>query len=327
MDNWWYLIIIIVLCILSIEASQWSFIVFQHCRWVIRRQIVDRRKLGHHTIAFMSASSGLMAMFGWSAIIYIVLQVGVLDGSNWILPACSLFLAGMVQILTIHTWYLMSSFICIPIEFIPILSRCIIKHVNKWSNGRFLNYIPMKTWERVFTSSDRYRSLIINFLDVIPDMAWVKDTDNRYVYVNKAMLRTLLLSTEEQILGKTSEELAASLKGKGVEFTFAGICSASDIETLKTRKATMFYEYGMIGKHFKGLRVLKAPAFDHDNRLVGTIAAARDITNHIQTYNQIEDLFRAGRVEEGVHLFYAYKSGFFRMLDATDLSDFKIGSR
>jgi len=126
-------------------------------------------------------------------------------------------------------------------------------------------------------------SIISTLLESIPDMAWYKDLQGRYVYANQS-IKDNLLCTDDPI-GKTDVELAMNAKMKYGEdkHTFGEKCSNSDAIVIESGKPQRFVENGKVrGKHLE-LEVYKNVVRDRVTGIVlGTVGTGRDITEYVE---------------------------------------------
>ncbi len=111
-------------------------------------------------------------------------------------------------------------------------------------------------------------------LDNIPDMAWLKDKDGKFLAVNGPFARACGISREE-LLGKTDfdfwpQELAQRYKD-------------DDEQVMKTRKRKSIEETLV---HTEGrdvwIETIKSPIYDENGEVIGTTGIARDITERKQ---------------------------------------------
>jgi PAS domain S-box-containing protein len=316
-------LITFTVCIVTLEAFSWIFTVCTHCLWVIRhnREYDRRKNLSYRTIFLFSIVSGLFSFIAWVFFIYVVVHSMI--SVHVFLP----ILLIMFQVITIHTWYLISSAINIPIEFLPFFSKKIIKVLCKvLKDCKCIPYTALNSWGSVFDNKSKH-SLIMNFIDIVPDMLWVKDNENRFVYVNSSLCKDLLLMEEKDIIGKTSSEIAKMLRKRGEYYTFGELCCDSDEITKSRSMPTLFFEYGIVGGDFMALRVLKSPIYNNSNEIIGTIGIARDVSKHVEIYNKLEKLFKDKKYEEGVSVFFAYKQHFESLMDIKDIDSFERGYR
>jgi PAS domain S-box-containing protein len=106
-------------------------------------------------------------------------------------------------------------------------------------------------------------------LDNIPHLAWLKDTDFRYISANKAFCRFFNLSTEE-ISGKTDFDL--------VPEDFAQDYHRKDMEVVARKNPRVFYEIeeGKFGKRYS--ETFKSPVLNDAGEVIGIAGISRDIT-------------------------------------------------
>ncbi|MBN2824852.1 MAG: EAL domain-containing protein [Campylobacterales bacterium] len=117
----------------------------------------------------------------------------------------------------------------------------------------------------------------------LPDMLWVKDIDGTYLYANQAICDGLLMAqnTQEPI-GKNDIFFALRERQKHKDnpnwHTFGELCFNSDQVVIDNNKAMKFEEYGNVKGQMLYLEVYKAPFYDENGTIIGTVGAGRDIT-------------------------------------------------
>jgi len=127
-------------------------------------------------------------------------------------------------------------------------------------------------------------SFIREIADVVPDLIWLKDTNKRYLFVNKAICEKLLLAKDtSEPLGKTDLYFANRIRAKRPDdpnyHTFGELCTNSDEVVLSTKKAGRFDEYGNVAGKYLHLDVIKVPFKDKDGNIIGVVlGSGRDIT-------------------------------------------------
>ncbi len=135
----------------------------------------------------------------------------------------------------------------------------------------------------------RLRTLI----ETIPDLIWLKDVDGVYLTCNRKFER-FFGSKEYEIVGKTDydfvpKELADSFR-------------MNDREAQKAGKPTSNLEWVTFSDdgHQEFLETIKTPMFDSENKLIGILGIARDITELHQSQEEIKRLHAnlERRVEE-----------------------------
>ena len=119
--------------------------------------------------------------------------------------------------------------------------------------------------------------------DNIPDLVWAKDLKGRYIFVNKATCEKLLIAKDiEEPIGKTDIFFSERQKRLHPEnknwHTFGELCVNSDQIVLKEKKAMRFDEFGYVQGKFLFLDVYKAPIFDENGEIIGTVGHGRIVT-------------------------------------------------
>ncbi|MCG8634797.1 MAG: PAS domain S-box protein [Desulfobacterales bacterium] len=116
-------------------------------------------------------------------------------------------------------------------------------------------------------------------MDNSPDLIWAKDMDDRFIFVNRASCEIILKcdSTSEPI-GKTDFYFANREKEKGFLHTFGETCLDSDKQVKESGEPGRFIEEGYVRGKYLVLDVHKAPFYDDNGDMVGTVGSARDIT-------------------------------------------------
>ena len=144
-------------------------------------------------------------------------------------------------------------------------------------------------------SENKYKSLFTLFrtmADNLPDMIWAKDINKKYLFSNEAMCKGLLIAknTEEPI-GKTDlffAERQRKVRPKSKKYhTFGELCQNSDDVVINSQQAKRFDEFGNVKNKFLFLDVYKAPFYDLDGNLIGTVGSARDITKEKEMENAL----------------------------------------
>ncbi|WP_163339942.1 PAS domain-containing sensor histidine kinase [Desulfopila sp. IMCC35008] len=139
--------------------------------------------------------------------------------------------------------------------------------------------IPKRANQAGDESSGIPSSLMRLMLDTVPDLIWAKDLDNRYLYTNQEICDTLLhCESMEQALGKNDLFFAERERTKGYQHTFGEICVDSDEIVKLSGQPGRFLEYGLVRGINLILDVHKAPFFDTDGNMIGTVGCGRDIT-------------------------------------------------
>ena len=142
-------------------------------------------------------------------------------------------------------------------------------------------------------------AILKTMFEALPDMLWLKDTEGKYVYANKAIRDNLLL--DENPIGKNDVELAMAAKAKygSHNHTFGEVCGNSDLVVLEEKaKSKRFMEHGKVKGKELHLEVHKGIVIV-DGEVIGVVGSGRDMTEYREAYNKkpckgcdvIEDIF------------------------------------
>ncbi|WP_372999795.1 ATP-binding protein [Sulfurimonas sp.] len=117
----------------------------------------------------------------------------------------------------------------------------------------------------------------------LPDMLWVKDLNGIYLYANQSICDGLLMAKDtKEPIGKNDVYFALREReahsDKPDWHTFGELCFNSDQVVIDNNKAMKFEEYGNVKGELLYLEVYKAPFYDKDGKIIGTVGAGRDIT-------------------------------------------------
>ncbi len=139
----------------------------------------------------------------------------------------------------------------------------------------------------------RYRNLYMMMqlmANTVPDMLWAKDLEDRYLFANRAIRERLLMCRPgESPIGKTDLFFAERERCEGHEHSFGEICVNSDQVVKRNRRAGRFLEDGLVRGVYLALEVHKAPLFDDDGNLIGTVGAGRDVTAEMATTRALQE--------------------------------------
>jgi len=150
-------------------------------------------------------------------------------------------------------------------------------------------------YRKLQESEKKYQDLFRIFrllADSMPDMLWAKDLEKRFLFANKAHIENVLNASDcEEPVGKTDLFFAEREKQNHPEnpqyHTFGELCTDSDEVILNTRKAQKFTESGYVkGRHII-LDVYKAPIFDEQGKMIGTVGTAREVTREKEVEQKI----------------------------------------
>jgi PAS domain S-box-containing protein len=140
----------------------------------------------------------------------------------------------------------------------------------------------------------RHSKELLNLFTVhLPDMLWIKDTQGKYLYANQAICDGLLMAKDpSEVVGKNDVFFAHRERDAHKEnpqwHTFGELCFNSDKIVIEQNKPMRFEEYGNVKGKLLYLEVYKAPFYDNDGNIIGTVGAGRDITELKNTQQTLE---------------------------------------
>ncbi len=135
--------------------------------------------------------------------------------------------------------------------------------------------------------------LIKLIADSSPNLIWAKDLDGKYIFTNDK-LRKLFLGVEDyrDVLGKDeSEFIEVMLEKYNYDenlFSFNQVSKSYEDTALKSLEPVTVQVSGKLnGEHYV-FSFYIAPLYDVDNKLIGTIGTANDITANIKKDEEIK---------------------------------------
>jgi PAS domain-containing protein len=164
-----------------------------------------------------------------------------------------------------------------------------------------------KAEEEVIIRESKFREeiesnkLFTYVLDNLPIMVWAKDLQGNFNIANKAMREKLLLATcAEEVYGNNGTYFAkrARMLHPLIEdyYTFGEVCDNSELVVLEKQKTGdngphTFLEWGNVAGEFLALEVIKAPLYDIEGNLIGTIGSGIEVTEKVLYYKDIISSF------------------------------------
>ena len=156
------------------------------------------------------------------------------------------------------------------------------------------------------------------FVDTIPDLVWLKDTEGVYLACNRRF-ELLYGAKEKDIVGKTDRDFVDADAAEGFR--------KNDLKAMQEDRSIFNEEWlTFAADGYRGLfETIKTPMRDGRGRLIGVLGVSRDITRRKQTAQQLDSYrqrleglvveestkFRA-LVEQSLVGIYIIQDGFFR---------------
>lgn len=117
-------------------------------------------------------------------------------------------------------------------------------------------------------------------LDNSPYMAWLKNTEGRYVLVNQVYLEYFRLKDMSQIVGKTDLDFQQK--------ELAEIYRAHDMDVMTSRQQKYFEGPSFDGEKEHWTETFKTPVIDKNGVVLGTTGFARDISERKQAELELQ---------------------------------------
>lgn len=137
--------------------------------------------------------------------------------------------------------------------------------------GSVVTFLDISERKAAETALRAGRQRLLALIDSIPDMAWLKDSEGRFLAANLPLARYCSRPLAE-VLGRLDAEVFPT--------AIARRYHTDDVRVMETRETIRFDEsYVDQDGRSRWLEVIKVPMFDEDGQVVGTAGIARDITD------------------------------------------------
>jgi PAS domain S-box-containing protein len=148
-----------------------------------------------------------------------------------------------------------------------------------WSRLRRLPLEALAASESRLLTRDLYqRALLDNF----PFAVWLKDTDSRFLAVNRGFIQTFGVGTTEELIGRSDFDIApAELAEKYI---------SDDRAVMESGNSKNVEEQILTEGKLRWFETFKAPVPDTNGQLLGTVGFARDVTERKQAELEINSL-------------------------------------
>ncbi|MBI5958738.1 MAG: PAS domain S-box protein [Chloroflexi bacterium] len=167
--------------------------------------------------------------------------------------------------------------------FVILISALVVMATHHW---RMIE----RERQAVFATE---RNLLRTVIDHVPDYVYVKDTQTRFVFQNKTVIRMLGAQVFEQMIGRTDFDF--------FPVEYASLYQSDDYEVIRSGTALVNQEEPSVDAEgrLRWLLTTKVPLRDNNGQIIGLVGIGRDITERKQAedelahYNQRLDLLHA----------------------------------
>jgi PAS domain S-box-containing protein len=128
---------------------------------------------------------------------------------------------------------------------------------------------------------DARNAFLRSMLDNLPFMAWMKDTQGRYLSANRHFVRAVGYSNEEEVLLRTDRELWPLAQAEAA--------LADDRAVMAMGRQRMVEERLDEAAGERWVETFKSPVFGPGNKLLGTTGFSKDITARKQAEKALHD--------------------------------------
>lgn len=183
---------------------------------------------------------------------------------------------GISDILTI-AWYKLSDHQYVAYEFYIVAE----KDINGNIKGALAIGHDITKHQELENNLNKTLLQLEQFINNIPEMAWIKDFENRFIMANKVILETLRISSVDEIIGKDVYDIFPD--------TQANICSTNDNIVKQKGLPLRTEEYFEIRKGKTiWVEIIRTPFKNSEGTVIGTIGTARDITERKKAQQRID---------------------------------------
>lgn len=162
-------------------------------------------------------------------------------------------------------------------------------------------------------------NLLQEVINNTPEMIWAKDLDGNFILANKATKEKLLqLGEDEHLPIKPLEWFAENQIQKGNQFDFGKYCKKSDNIVLETGETRRFLEDGYVNGKYLALMVYKAPRYNSNNKMVGLVGSAHDVTDFVTMLDKAIELIPEDKTNSENEYAYKCKEVLFDLKDHLD---------
>jgi diguanylate cyclase (GGDEF)-like protein/PAS domain S-box-containing protein len=129
-------------------------------------------------------------------------------------------------------------------------------------------------------------------MDNSPYLTWLKDTEGRYITINKTFADYLHLNDTQQVVGKTDQDYQPK--------ELAEKYRADDAEVMASQLQMHVEELAFDGQKTHWIETFKTPIIDVHGNVLGTVGFAKDITERKNAEQEMRIAATAFEAQEGM---------------------------
>lgn len=169
------------------------------------------------------------------------------------------------------------------LEHIPV-NKCLALESIAFVIGNAIHRIRLEEDRLIQDLAQKELYRIVRLMcDNAPDLIWAKNMKKQFIFANKAICEKLLITHDSiEPIGKTDLFFAERERENKPDdpfwYTFGEISQHSDDIVMTSGKAERFDEFGNVQGELLYLDVNKAPIWDEEGNMIGTVGCGRDVT-------------------------------------------------
>ena len=176
--------------------------------------------------------------------------------------------------------------------------------------GGIMELVDLTTNATLINNLENHLSKFIQYKDIIQNQnilmntvinsidipLYIKDTNQKYIFINKPFKKALNLKDDYVIYGKTDEDFFNSKEAKRN--------SEIDGEVLRTGEPVKGYRNYYVGSNKKKpARTSKYPIYNHDDVIIGVLGFQIDTTHELKNEEKAEIIYYLiGAINDGLHI-------------------------
>jgi diguanylate cyclase (GGDEF)-like protein/PAS domain S-box-containing protein len=143
------------------------------------------------------------------------------------------------------------------------------------------NWLPDPTAQPFGAISGNDLAYLRAMIDSLPLIAWLKDSAGRYLAVNQAFARHLIMADAELLIGKTDQDFLPQEQAEKIR--------ASDADVMTSRQSISVEEKAVRRGRIFWILATRTPIIDEQGNILGIVGHAQDITSYKEVEIQLRE--------------------------------------